>query len=107
MAKQATAKTTETNKPTPTAITAQHVIRKLVTGNPKKEGTTAHLKFGLIKDGMTVKDFREACKAHEALNGRTSLKWDLDHGYVALEAPDKTEAKGKSKDGTKQQAKSD
>lgn len=53
-------------------------IVKLVTGNPRREGTFGHESFGLIKNGMTVAQFT-------AKGGRLrDLHWDIDHKYVQL-----------------------
>ena len=78
----------KTTKPRPQPFPADSVIRVLVKDNPKKPGTVAHLKFGLLKDGMTVHEFREAARKHDELKGRLSLSYDVKHEYVKLEPAD-------------------
>jgi len=56
-----------------------------VKGSPKREGTTAHLKFSLYRDGMTVMKFQEQAKKYKELKGRLSLKYDMDHELIAVE----------------------
>ena len=85
--KPPTNETTKPTKPKRQAYPPDHVIRLLVKDNPKREGTKAHLKFSLFKDGMTVMAFQEAARKHEELKGRLSLRYDVQHDLIAVEAP--------------------
>ena len=90
MAKAAKATTPTAEKasqPRATSYASDWIIRVLAKANPKREGSTAHLKYSLYKDGMTVAAFREAASKHPNLKGRVGLKWDIDHGYIKVESP--------------------
>jgi len=53
-------------------------ITILAEKNPKREGTKAHARFELYKDGMSVREYLEA-------GGRTSaVKYDLAHEFIKL-----------------------
>lgn len=60
-------------------------IRILAKENPKRKGSLAYKKFALLKDGMTVKEYRRELKKVPELRKRQSLKWEIDHGYIKLE----------------------
>lgn len=54
-------------------------IYVLVDRNPRREGTTAHSKFALYKNGMTVTEFKNA-------GGRTAdIAFDVSRGYIKVE----------------------
>lgn len=58
--------------------------------NPKREKTKAHVKFGLLRDGMTVDEAREVFKPREKELGATAdgeLGWCLKHHFLKLEDP--------------------
>jgi len=62
-----------------TRYTPEQVIRLVVSENPKKQGSAAHSRFAVYKDGMTVKEFVDA-------GGRTAdLNHDADKNYVNVE----------------------
>lgn len=64
------------NRATPIPIT--ETILVLAKENPKKAGSAAHRKFALYTDEMTVGEFLKAGGT------RIDIKWDLDHGFIAL-----------------------
>lgn len=53
-------------------------ITKLVTTNPRREGTWGHESFAKIKTGMTVAKFVAAG------GRRKDLQWDVKHGYLKV-----------------------
>jgi hypothetical protein len=57
-------------------------IQVLAKDNPRRAGTMAAKTFGLYKNGMTVGDFRQACKqAHCDANYLFS---DQEHGWIRI-----------------------
>ena len=94
--KKTTKKTAKTTTTTPKATKAQtaakvkqgsaktathhgeKVITLLVKGNPKREGSKAHGRYAHYKDGMTITAFVKAG------GQRVDIKWDLDHGHIAV-----------------------
>lgn len=71
-------------RPGPRSKFSGKFIRKLVTENPRREGTWGHKSFSLIPDeGISYEDYREA-------GGRNNdLQWDIDHKYVEVLTPKK------------------
>jgi hypothetical protein len=66
--------------------------------NPKRDvNSKTHRKYSLFKVGMSVKEVEEAFVANNwpRMKARNQLRWDIEHGYVQLEAP-KDEAKAES-----------
>ena len=63
-------------------IADQRVIRLLVDKNPKREGTKAHDRFALYKDGLTVGEFLKKSGTH------ADIAWDQDRGFVRLDPPE-------------------
>ena len=62
------------------AATDDRIIRLLVDKNPKREGTSAHVRFSRYSDGMTIAAF-------VALGGQMAdVKWDEDKGFIRVEA---------------------
>jgi hypothetical protein len=54
-------------------------IKLIAKENPKREGSAAHKRFAIYKNGMPVETFLEK-------GGRTSaIRWDLKHGFIALQ----------------------
>lgn len=55
-----------------------YAIKVLVQGNPKREGTPSHTRFGLYAKHKTASAFKAA--------GGTGadLSWDVAHGFIAL-----------------------
>lgn len=68
-------------KPRPGAVNPRETITLLVESNPKREGSEAHKRFALYKNGITVADFLKAGGAMADIN------WDLGHRLIALTAP--------------------
>jgi hypothetical protein len=54
------------------------VISILVEKNPKKEGTKAHTRFALYREGMAVREYIEAGGT------RGDVNWDLKRNYIAV-----------------------
>lgn len=55
--------------------------------NPKRVGSKAHAKFALYKTGDTVEAFLKKGGTY------STLKWDTEHGFVALnETPEQRKA---------------
>ena len=53
-------------------------IQLLVTGNPKREGSLAHKRFALYKDGMTIADYIAA-------GGRTGdINYDVANQLIEV-----------------------
>ncbi len=62
-------------------------ITVLAIGNPRR-GTWARLAFSLYRTGMTVDEWRSACRrqAPDHLNHMTGYLWpDVDDGYISLD----------------------
>jgi hypothetical protein len=57
-------------------------IKRLVSENPKREGTSSHARFELYKDGMTVAAF---LKKGGFL---ADIRWDADKGFIELVEPE-------------------
>lgn len=57
----------------------EKVIKVLVEGNPRKEGTHGHKAFALYTPGMTVGAYFLAGGASNHFN------WDLAHGFISIE----------------------
>lgn len=72
------------------------VISYLVSPNPRKPGTKSAAKFALFEVGMSVAQVE--AKFVEARFGkgkaRNQLRWDIEHGYVALSVPGQSENQG-------------
>jgi hypothetical protein len=76
-----------------------HVITLRVTANPKnpRNGATggqarSWLRFNLYKDGMTVRQYKDAVAAAGVAVGpkgyaAADLIWDTEHGFIAVTAP--------------------
>ena len=64
------------------ATTDQRVIRVLVETNPKRRGTSAHDRFALYRDGMTVAQFLAAGGT------RGDLTWDQERAFIRLAPAD-------------------
>lgn len=64
------------------------VIRVTVDKNPKREGSEAHDRFALYRDGMTLAEY-------VAAGGRRSdLAYDTKHGFVTVEKADASSTAG-------------
>lgn len=69
------------SNPGPRSGNGGRLIYKLVTGNPRREGSAGWKSFSLIKDGMTFEEYRKA-------GGRnTDLAWDIKHGFTTTINP--------------------
>jgi hypothetical protein len=55
-----------------------YLVRMLVT-NPKKEGSKAHKRFALYRDGMTVREGVDAGVTGE------DLSHDIGRGHIAVQ----------------------
>lgn len=58
--------------------------------NPKRTGTKAHKLFSIYKPGMTVAQYSVAVLALKGVRprrARSSLRYDVRHGYVKVAAP--------------------
>lgn len=76
-----------------------HIITLKVQGNPKnpRNGATggqarSWLRFNLYKDGMTVRQYKDAVAAAGPSVGpkgyaAADLIWDTEHGFIAVSAP--------------------
>jgi hypothetical protein len=53
-------------------------LTKVVKTNPRREGTSGHASFALIKSGMKYEDFIAAGGV------RRDLEWDISKGYTKL-----------------------
>jgi len=53
-------------------------LTKTQKDNPRREGTSGHKSFGLIRNGMLYEDFIAAGGV------RRDLEWDVAHGWVKL-----------------------
>ncbi len=58
------------------SVVKEHRIKLLANDNPKREGTKAHARFELYRDGMTVAEFLQAG------GSPTDIRWDVKHGYI-------------------------
>lgn len=60
-----------------------------VAPNPKKAGSKAFDKYALFEVGLSVKQIEEKFVANHwgRMKARNELRWDIEHGYVTLEAP--------------------
>ncbi len=58
-----------------------------VIANPKREGSRAHARFALYREGQTVKEFMDACVAagFPAAEAKTDISWDRRHGFIKVE----------------------
>ena len=72
-----------------------HVIRKLVSGNPKRPTGKSYLRFALLADGQTVDEYVKAVTT--ATDPRANAKkgdamqdigWNIAHSFIKLEAPE-------------------
>lgn len=71
-------------------------IKIVAKENPKREGTKAHKLFSVYKPGMTVAQYQAAVLSLRGVRprrARSSLRYDVRHGYVKLVAPVKVKAK--------------
>lgn len=59
-----------------------------VAPNPKKAGSKAFDKYALFEVGLTVKQVEEKFVANHwgRMKARNELRWDIEHGYITLEA---------------------
>jgi len=76
-----------------------HIITLRVSGNPKnpRNGATggqarSWLRFNLYKDGMTVRQYKDAVAQAGAAVGpkgyaAADLIWDTEHGFISISAP--------------------
>jgi len=62
-----------------------HVITR-VADCPKKNGSKAEKGYELYQIGMTVAEYLELAVKHDCY-GREALKYDVQHGFIAIEAP--------------------
>jgi len=62
------------------------VVRLLVDENPKLVGSQTYERFFRYHDGMTVK------AALEVGITRRDIRWDTEHGFVAVFPPDNPNA---------------
>ena len=66
------------------SLRSKEVLGKKITikteekKNPKREGTRAHKRFSMYKDGMTVEDYIKAG------GKKSSVSYDVKKGYIAL-----------------------
>jgi hypothetical protein len=64
--------------------------------NPKREGAKAHFAFAHYRDGMTVKEYRDAIAADpQASDALGNLAWDSAREYIVISggtAPTETDA---------------
>lgn len=87
--------TTKTKTKT-TAFADDAKITVVAEENPKRAKTIAHKLFAVYKSGMTVAQYRGAVKTLKGVRprrARSSLRYDVRHGYVKLAAPKKAAAK--------------
>jgi hypothetical protein len=65
----------------------EDVVKVLIKGNPKREGTACWHVWNYYWDGMTVGEFRHKVKGGhyrpDSANG--DLKWDIEHGFIKIE----------------------
>lgn len=73
-----TTTTTEAGAGRPSAF-AGKIIRKVATGNPRREGSLGYKSWEVLKSGMTYEKYIAAG------GRRTDLAWDLAKGFVKLE----------------------
>lgn len=69
-----------------------YVIKLIVTTIPKR-GKQEALRYAKYKDGMTVEQYVDVCsKGPRALTtariSHLDLKWDVNHGFIRVEAPE-------------------
>jgi hypothetical protein len=57
-------------------------ITVLAKENPRRPGTMAHKTFSLYRTGMTVGEWREACRARDCDEGY--LHYDIAKGRIAV-----------------------
>lgn len=72
-----------TGKPEPVQHADSQKISVLVKKNPHREGFRNGKLFGLLKDGMTVKSFRQKVEA-EGLEVRNWLNWSIGLKHIAI-----------------------
>jgi len=72
-----------TTKPQRPRIREDAIIHVITEGraNPKKEGSAAHKRFDLYKDGMTVRE------AKAAGLWSVDVTHDFDHRFISLTTP--------------------
>lgn len=90
--------TAKTTKTAPFADDAK--IRIVAKENPKRPGTKAHKLFSIYRPGMTVAQYRDAVVALRGVRprrARSSLRYDVRHGYVAVVPAAKAPAKRAAK----------
>lgn len=56
----------------------EQVITLVIDKNPKREGSDAQYRFGLYRNGMTVRDYLNAGGT------RDDLRWDAAHGFIQI-----------------------
>ena len=58
--------------------------------NPKRVGSKAAVRFSRYRNGMTVKQYVEACKdAPRGSDALLDIAWDLEDGFIELARPRK------------------
>ena len=62
-------------------IPGEAKITVLAEENPRRPGTLAHKTFAIYRTGMTVAEWREACRGRDADPGY--LHADIAAGYIA------------------------
>ena len=77
------------------------VISLRVEHNPKRKGTKAFVKFERYRNKMTVKEFIESGGTY------TSLKWDTEHGFIAVNETKEQRAAYEAEQKAKASAKAD
>lgn len=76
----------EAGSVTRSKVAGSAIISK-VTENPKKEGSKAHARFALYREGQTVDEFIAACveAGFPATEAKADISWDRRHGLIAVE----------------------
>lgn len=69
----------------PKGASLEATITVKATDNPKRPGSRAHTLWTLYRDGMTVKEYLDACEAagHGAI-GTPALQYDTSHGFIEI-----------------------
>lgn len=75
-----------TGKRGPPPVHADDDVISVMCGkNPKRPGSSAHERFSLYRDGMTVKEYLEACAALQGgspAKYRMDLHWDHERHFI-------------------------
>lgn len=64
-------------------FTDEQVVTLLVTGCPKREGSTSAKRWAKYRSGMTVGQFAKAVGDRSI--ALADLKWDVAHGFIRVE----------------------